>query len=101
MPTIQSSPASPQAPAAPASPMVSAPGQGADLATLQGQVRELQIQLSGLEAQWDGLHSQLDAMLKNNPARPGVQQKWADVGVEIAQVKGQIAYREARISQME
>jgi hypothetical protein len=72
-----------------------------DVGTLRQQVGDLQIQLTGLQAQWDGLHSQLDAMLRTNPARPGVQQKWADVGVQIAQVKGDIAYREARIDQME
>jgi len=72
-----------------------------DIATLQSQVRELRIELTGLQAQWDGLYSQLNAMLKNNPARPGVQQQWADVGERIAQVKGEIAYREARIAQKE
>jgi len=73
--------------------------QALDVPTLQSQVRELRIELTGLQAQWDGLHSQLNAMLKNNPARPGVRQQWADVGVRIAQIKGEIAYREARIAQ--
>jgi hypothetical protein len=76
-----------------------AQGQVTDVATLQSQVGELRIQLKGLQAQWDGLHSQLDAMLRNNPARPGVQQQWADVGVQIAQVKGDIARLDARIAQ--
>jgi hypothetical protein len=40
-------------------------------------------------------------MLRNNPARPGVQQQWANVGVEMAQVKGTIAVLEARIAQLE
>ena len=86
---------------APSSPVIAFPAQdqATDLATLQSQVRELRIELTGLQAQWDGLYSQLNAMLKNNPARPGVQQQWADVGVRIAQVKGEIAYREARIAQ--
>jgi hypothetical protein len=72
-----------------------------DVGTLRSQLGELRIQLTGLQAQWDGLYSQLNVMLKNNPARPGVQQEWADVGVQIAQVKGEIAYREARIAQAE
>jgi hypothetical protein len=71
-----------------------------DIAALQSQVRNLRVELSGLQAQWDGLYSQLNAMLKNNPARPGVQQTWADVGVQMARVKGEIAFREARISQI-
>jgi hypothetical protein len=72
-----------------------------DLGALRVEVRELNIQLQGLQAQWDGLRSQLDVMLRTNPARPGVQQAWADVGVQIAKVKGDIAYREARIAQIE
>lgn len=85
---------------APSYPVIAFPAQdqSVDVPTLQAQVRELRVELSGLQAQWDGLYSQLNAMLKNNPARPGVQQQWADVGVQIAQVKGQIAYREARIA---
>jgi hypothetical protein len=38
-------------------------------------------------------------MLRNNPARPGVQQHWANVGEQLAQVKGDIARLEARIAQ--
>jgi hypothetical protein len=84
----------------PTTPVATLPGQNptTDLATLQSQLGEFRIQLKGLQAQWDGLHSQLDAMLRNNPARPGVQQQWADVGVQIAQVKGDIARLEARIA---
>ena len=37
-------------------------------------------------------------MLRNNPARPGVQQQWADVGVQLAKVDGKIATLEARIA---
>src|SRR5262249_47743501 len=77
------------------------PGQVAEVPVLQAQIRDLTVQLAGLQAQWDGLKSQLDNMLRNNPARPGVQQTWANVGVQIAQVKGDIAYREARIAQIE
>lgn len=69
-----------------------------DVGALRSQVQQLQVQLSGLQAQWDGLYSQLNNMLKNNPARPGVQQEWANVGVQIARVKGDIAYREAQIA---
>jgi hypothetical protein len=84
----------------PTAPVAALPGQApaTDLASLQSQLGELRIQLKGLQAQWDGLHSQLDAMLRNNPARPGVQQQWADVGVQIAQVKGDIARLEGRIA---
>src|SRR5258706_15302715 len=85
----------------PTAPVAALPGQApaTDLASLQSQLGELRIQLNGLQAQWDGLHSQLDAMLRNNPARPGVQQQWADVGVQIAQIKGDIARLEGRIAQ--
>src|SRR5258706_6842017 len=85
----------------PTAPVAALPGQApaTDLASLQSQLGELRIQLNGLQAQWDGLHSQLDAMLRNNPARPGVQQQWADVGVQIAQIKETIARLEGRIAQ--
>ena len=79
----------------------SAPVPDADLASLQGQLTQLQIQLAGLKAQWQGLKNQLDEMLRNNPARPRVQQQWADVGVQIADVQGQVATVEARIAQKE
>jgi hypothetical protein len=93
-------PQAPQAPTAPppATPSLPAPLQGTDVASLQAQVGELRIQLSGLRAQWSGLQSQLNAMLRNNPARPGVQQQWADVGVQIAQTEGDIARLQARIA---
>jgi len=67
-----------EAPPASATPKQNSPvvattvrDQGLDVATLQSQVRELQIELTGLQAQWDGLYSQLNAMLKNNPAPRG------------------------------
>jgi hypothetical protein len=78
-----------------------APGQATDMASLQAQLATLRIQLTGLQAQWDGLQSQLNAMLKNNPARPGVQQAWADVGVQKARVAGDIARIEAAIAQQQ
>jgi len=80
-------------------PVSPAPEQAVDIAVLQSQVTELRIQLTGLNAQWTGLQSQLNAMLKTNPARPGVQQQWADVGVQIAQTEGDIARLSARIAQ--
>jgi hypothetical protein len=70
-----------------------------DLASLKSQLGELRVQLAGLNVQWDGLKSQLDQMLRNNPARPGVQQQWADVGMQRASVEGRIASLEARIAQ--
>jgi hypothetical protein len=82
-----------------AAPVFQAPEQATDVAALQLQVGELRIQLTGLKAQWDGLKSQLDVMLKTNPARPGVQQQWADVGVQIAKTEGDIARLRARIDQ--
>jgi hypothetical protein len=88
-----------QAPAAPRTP---APGpvlaQDADLGSLQTQLGELRVEHAGLRAQWDGLKNQLDNMLRNNPARPGVQQQWADVGVQLAKADGNIATLEARIA---
>jgi hypothetical protein len=72
--------------------------QDADIGTLQSQLANLRVDLAGLQAQWRGLRSQLDNMLRNNPARPGVQQQWADVGVQIARVEGDIATLQARIA---
>jgi hypothetical protein len=88
----------PGATATPAPAIARTVEQDMDVGALRGQINELQIQLTGLQAQWQGLYSQLNVMLKNNPARPGVQQEWADVGVRIAQIKGEIAYHEARIA---
>src|SRR6185295_10690684 len=87
----------PETPTPPAPPF--RPGlQDADVGTLQAQVANLRVDLAGLQAQWRGLKSQLDDMLRNNPARPGVQQQWADVGVQIARVEGDIATLQARIA---
>ena len=88
---------------APAIPRTPAPGpvlaQDADLGSLQTQLGDLRVDRAGLKAQWDGLKSQLDNMLRNNPARPGVQrQQWANVGVQLATVDGKIATVEARIA---
>jgi hypothetical protein len=84
-------------PALPPTPVP--PGfQDADIATLQSQLGNLRVDLAGLQAQWRGLKNQLDNMLRTNPARPGVQQQWADVGVQIARVEGNIATIQARIA---
>ena len=66
---------------------------------MQAQLADLVVQHEGLQAQWNGLKSQLDQMLRNNPARPGVQQQWADVGSQKAKVEGDIAQLRARIAQ--
>lgn len=86
-----------QAPAAPTPPPTPVLAQG-DLGSLQTQLGDLRVEHAGLKAQWDGLKSQLDNMLRNNPARPGVQQQWADVGVQLAKADGKIATLEARIA---
>ena len=91
-------PPGPAVPALPAeAPVAQAP---TTLSGLQAQAVELQIQLAGVRAQWNGLRAQLDQMLRNNPARPGVQQKWADVGVQKAQLEGDLARVQAQIAQM-
>ncbi|HEV8445632.1 MAG TPA: hypothetical protein VGQ44_02385 [Gemmatimonadaceae bacterium] len=91
-----------QQPQAPATPQAPAPtpivAQDADLGAFRTQLADLSVERAGLKAQWDGLKSQLDNMLRNNPARPGVQQQWANVGVQLATVDGKIATLEARIA---
>jgi hypothetical protein len=87
----EQSPAIPTPPPAPGAPDV-------DIGTLQAQLTNARVDLAGLQAQWRGLKSQLDNMLRNNPARPGVQQQWADVGVRMARVEGDIATLQARIA---
>jgi hypothetical protein len=90
-----------QAPATPRTPPPAATpalAQDADLGALQSQLADLSVERAGLKAQSDGLKRQLDQMLRNNPARPGVQTQWADVGVQLAGVEGKIATLEARIA---
>jgi hypothetical protein len=82
---------------APTPPPTLAPD--ADLASLQAQLGQLQVQLAGVTAQWNGLKDQLDQMLRNNPARPRVQQQWADVGMQKAKIEGDVALLQARIAQ--
>jgi hypothetical protein len=57
------------------------------------------VELAGLKAQWNGLQSQLNSMRLDNPARPGVQQQAADLGVQMAKVEGQLATLKLQISQ--
>jgi hypothetical protein len=83
---------------APAEAPVLAQGQPS-LEALQAQAATLRVQLAGLRAEWTSLKNQLDQMLRNNPARPGVQQKWADVAVQRAQVEGDLARIEAQIAE--
>jgi hypothetical protein len=85
-------------PSATQAPPAVAQVQAPDVATLQSQLSDLQVQLTGVRARWDGLRSQLDEMLRTNPARPSVQQQWADAGVEMARLKGEIAFREAQLA---
>jgi hypothetical protein len=89
-----------QGPATTGTPTPTAPVavQDADLGSLQSQLAEARVQFAGLKAQSDGLKDQLDQMLRTNPARPGVQQQWADAGVQLANVEGKIATLEARIA---
>jgi len=94
-------PQTPVPPVPPVTPVEAPAAQGpATLSGLQAQAIELQIQLAGVRAQWNGLRAQLDQMLRTNPARPGVQQKWADVGVQKAQLEGDLARVQAQIAQM-
>lgn len=65
---------------------------------LREQASELQVQLAGLKAQWTGLQDQLESMRLDNPARPAVQHQAADVGVQMAQVRGQLATIEEQIA---
>jgi len=87
-----------QTPPAPTPPPAPVLAQDADLGVLQTQLGDLRVEHAGLTAQWNGLKNQLGDMLRNNPARPGVQQQWANVGVQLANVDGKIATVEARIA---
>lgn len=98
---VLQTPTPPAIPVAPTAPVEAPVAQGpTTLSGLEAQAAQLRVQLAGLDAQWGGLKSQLDQMLRNNPARPGVQQKWADVAVQRAQVQGDLARVEAQIAQM-
>ena len=69
----------PQTPSAPPPPP--ALPQVATLPALSQQLAQLDIQLAGLSAEWNGLTRQLESMRIDNPARPPVQARVANVGV--------------------
>jgi K+/H+ antiporter YhaU regulatory subunit KhtT len=89
----------PQRPSAPELPSPPAPPGLADIGNLAGQLAELTIQQAQLRAQHDGLKRQLEQMQQQNPARPGIQQEWAQVGSQLAAVDGKIAAVNARLRQ--
>jgi hypothetical protein len=66
-------------------------------AVLATQLVALRVQLAGLKAEWNGLQDQLQNMRLDNPARAGVQAKWADIGEQQAHVEGQIAQVETQL----
>lgn len=92
-PDVRTPRVEPQVPAPPAAPVAG------DLQTMQAQLSDLRVQQIGLKAQWNSLERQLQAMRTSNPARPGVSQQWADVGVQLAQVDHDIAMLQTRIAQ--
>jgi hypothetical protein len=87
----------PTAPTAP--PPATATPAGQSIEGLRVQLGDLNVQLAGLRAEWRGLQDQLNSMLKTNPARPAVVAKWADVGVQIAHVEGDVARLQTQIAQ--
>jgi hypothetical protein len=105
IPDQSPAPAAPTPPVPPALPALPAAqtqvGAPPTLEALNAQLAGLEVQYAALRAQWNGLKSQLDQMLRTNPARPGVQGKWADVGIQIAQVRGDIARVQAQIAQVQ
>ena len=98
-PVPSAAPAAPGVPGVPGVPVPQAALAGQSIEALHAQVGDLNVQLAGLRAQWDGLQDQLNSMLKTNPSRPAVVAKWSDVGVQIAQVKGDIARVQAQIAE--
>ena len=95
----------PAGPATPARPPASTPAPpvtaGSEIVALQTQLADLNVQATALRAQLRGLNRQLNSMRIDNPARPGVQQQAADVGVQVAQVEGRIAQTQARLAQLQ
>lgn len=84
---MQKTPAAPQSPApSGAGPVVaqSTPSLEAQMATLSGQ-------LEALTAQRQALRSQLESMRLDNAGRATVQMREADVAMQIAQVRGDMA----------
>lgn len=66
-------------------------------AALRAQLADLKVQRAGLRAEWQGLRSQLNDMSMTNPARPPVQQKTADLGMQLANIDGNIARIQAQL----
>jgi hypothetical protein len=95
MPVAYQTPVPAVAPPAPV-PQAAIAGQSID--ALRTQLGDMNVQLAGLRAQWNGLQDQLNSMLKSNPSRPAVVAKWSDVGVQIAQVEGDVARVKAQIA---
>lgn len=100
---MQKSPPQTPAPATPPAPPVPGPTAPVvvgvpDFAALAAQLTALQVQRSALRAELNGLNRQLNSMRIDNPARPPVQQRAADVGVRMAQTEGEIARIEAQMA---
>ena len=100
---MQKSPSQTPSPAAPPAPPVPGPTAPVvvgvpDFAALTAQLTALQVQRSALRAELNGLNRQLNSMRIDNPARPPVQQRAADVGVRMAQTEGEIARIEAQMA---
>jgi hypothetical protein len=101
--SVQKGASAPQvgAPQVPSAPPPPALPQASSLPALNQQFTQLQVQLAGLSAEWSGLSRQLESMRIDNPARPPVQAKAADVGVQMAQLRGQMATIQAQINILE
>jgi len=94
--SISQGPATPPLP--PAVPVAPVQGAGVtSVSSLISQYTEGTMQLAGLRAQWDGLQNQLYSMRLDNPARAAVQKQTADVGVQIAQLEGNLAVLKAQM----
>ena len=87
-----------QIPTPPAPPAIPAGVPQGSVDALQAALVDLNVQLSGLRAERAGLRRQLESMLQTNPARPPVQAKDAEVGLQIANVEGKIASIQAQIA---
>src|SRR5579884_1717896 len=81
----------------PAAPVTAPAGQTQGTVNLAQQLADLRIQEAGLAAQKNSLRLQLEGMRVDNPARPPVQAKDAEVGVQLAQVRGDIARIQAQL----
>jgi len=70
---------------------------GAEVVALQTQLGNLQAQLAGMQAEYKSLQRQLERMSGGNPARPVIVQRTADLGMQMAQIDGQIATIQTRL----